>query len=206
MVPLGKSGLARLGIVRPRLAQPRRCRRQRGPGGGHGLLELPFDTIAHAFAICEEQRLGPSMAIYEPGFLQTVVGWWRAGRLPQGAMVKLYFSSRRGYMGAPFGLPPTETALDAYAIEVLGECDVPWAVSLVGGDVIASEGRELGHPKRRSPPRRPHRSSSPGIVSPATPSWSARRGGPVSTARTRPGDARRSGCHPQAASRSADVA
>ena len=31
-----------------------------------------------------EHRLGPSMAIYEPGFLQTVVAWWRAGRLPAG--------------------------------------------------------------------------------------------------------------------------
>ena len=41
-------------------------------------------------------------------------------------------------MGAPFGLPPTATAFAAY-LEVLGDCDVPWAVSLVGGDIVASE-------------------------------------------------------------------
>ena len=41
-------------------------------------------------------------------------------------------------MGAPFGLPPTATALDAY-LEILDGCDVPWAVSVVGGDVIASD-------------------------------------------------------------------
>jgi uncharacterized protein (DUF849 family) len=53
-------------------------------------------------------------------------------------MVKLYFSSERGLMGAPFGLPPTVTALAAYR-ELLDGSDLPWAVSVVGGDVIASE-------------------------------------------------------------------
>ena len=40
-------------------------------------------------------------------------------------------------MGAPFGLPPTPLALDAY-LEILGDCPVPWAVSVVGGDVVES--------------------------------------------------------------------
>jgi hypothetical protein len=61
-----------------------------------------------------------------------------AGRLPAGSMVKLYFATDRGYLGAPFGLPPTATALDAY-LEILADCDVPRAVSMVGGDVVASE-------------------------------------------------------------------
>ena len=52
-------------------------------------------------------------------------------------MFKLYFSTKRGYLGAPFGLPPTPTALDAY-LELLDGCDVPWAVSVVGGDVVGS--------------------------------------------------------------------
>lgn len=97
-----------------------------------------FDAIARAFAIHREHRLGPSLAIYEPGFLRATVAWWRAGQLPQGAMIKLYFATDRGYLGAPFGLPPTVTALEAY-LEILGDCPIPWAVSVVGGDVIASE-------------------------------------------------------------------
>jgi uncharacterized protein (DUF849 family) len=52
-------------------------------------------------------------------------------------MIKLYFSAERGYSGAPFGLPPTPTALEAY-LEILGDCDVPWAVSVVGGDVTSA--------------------------------------------------------------------
>jgi uncharacterized protein (DUF849 family) len=35
-------------------------------------------------------------------------------------------------------LPPTVRALDAY-LELLDGCDVPWAVSVVGGDVVASD-------------------------------------------------------------------
>ncbi|BDB40917.1 MULTISPECIES: 3-keto-5-aminohexanoate cleavage protein [Mycobacterium] len=95
-----------------------------------------FHTISRAFEICREAELGPSLAIYEPGFLRATLAWWRAGRLPQGAMVKLYFSTEHGYLGAPFGLPPTERALEAY-LELLDGCELPWAVSVVGGDLCA---------------------------------------------------------------------
>ena len=82
-------------------------------------------------------RVGPSLAIYEPGFLRTAIMYWRAGRLPKGTMIKLYLSTEQGYMGAPFGLPASRSGLEAY-LEILGDCPVPWAVSVVGGDVVAS--------------------------------------------------------------------
>src|SRR5258708_15115044 len=82
------------------------------------------------------------MAIFEPGFLRTALAWWRAGRLPAGAFVKLYFGGDHGYLGgkgkgATFGLPPTRTALAAY-LELLDGCDLPWSVAALGGDVVAS--------------------------------------------------------------------
>ena len=40
--------------------------------------------------------IGPQLAIYEPGFLQCVLTYHRAGRLPAGAMVKLYFGGEWG--------------------------------------------------------------------------------------------------------------
>ena len=52
--------------------------------------------------------------------------------------MKLYLSTDQGLLGAPFGLPPTVTALEAY-LEILDGCDLPWAVSVVGGDVTTSE-------------------------------------------------------------------
>ncbi|MFN7149000.1 MAG: 3-keto-5-aminohexanoate cleavage protein [Microthrixaceae bacterium] len=97
-----------------------------------------FDTLARALELCGVGGLGPSLAIYEPGFLRAALAWWRAGRMPRGAMLKLYLATEQGYFGAPFGLPPTVTALEAY-LELLEGCDLPWAVSVVGGDVIASD-------------------------------------------------------------------
>jgi uncharacterized protein (DUF849 family) len=77
-----------------------------------------------------------------PGFLRAALAWWRAGLMPAGAMFKFYFAADRGYLGAPFGLPPTERALDVY-LDILGDCDVPWFVSLVGGDLIRHDIAEL---------------------------------------------------------------
>ncbi|HTQ19878.1 3-keto-5-aminohexanoate cleavage protein [Mycobacterium sp.] len=105
-----------------------------GIPAGNLVYSNSFQTISRAFDICREAKLGPSLAIYEPGFLRTTLAWWRAGKLPQGAMIKLYFSTEDGYLGAPFGLPPTQRALDAY-LELLDGCDIPWAVSVVGGDL-----------------------------------------------------------------------
>ena len=137
LVPLGQSGLLRLGLTDPGSVNLGGVDRHGVPSGGI-VYANSFDSIARAFQIHRDQRLGPSLAIYEPGFLRTTLAWWRAGQLPPGAMLKLYFSSELGYMGAPFGLPPTPSALDAY-LELLKGCDLPWAVSLVGGDLIASE-------------------------------------------------------------------
>ncbi|HZQ86582.1 MAG TPA: 3-keto-5-aminohexanoate cleavage protein [Acidimicrobiales bacterium] len=137
LIPLGESGLLRLGLMDPGSVNLGRADADGVPVGGI-VYANSYETIARAFDICREQRLGPSLAIYEPGFLRTALAYWRAGRLPQGAMVKFYFSSDQGLTGAPFGLPPTEKALDAY-LELMEGTDLPWAVSAVGGDVTASD-------------------------------------------------------------------
>jgi uncharacterized protein (DUF849 family) len=137
LVPLAESGLLRIGLTDPGSVNLGGVD-VHGVPAGRFVYANSFATIARAFEICTAHRLGPSLAIYEPGFLRTTLAWWRAGRLPVGAMVKLYFSTDQGLGGAPFGLPPTSTALDAY-LELLEGCDLPWAVSVVGGDVTTSE-------------------------------------------------------------------
>jgi uncharacterized protein (DUF849 family) len=121
-----------------------------GPDGlpaGAFVYANSFDRIAEVFALHESHGLGPSLAIYEPGFLRATIAYWRAGRLPAGTMIKLYLAEDRGYMGAPFGLPVTLLGLEAY-LEILGDCPVPWAVSAVGGDLgrsaVASLALERG--------------------------------------------------------------
>ena len=117
-----------------------------GSPGADGLPEgnvyaNSYADVREAFAMCEEQGWGPQLAIYEPGFLQCVLTYHRAGRLPAGSMVKFYFGGEWGMWararGVTFGLPPTTNALLAY-LDMLEGTDLPWSVSVWGGDLMAT--------------------------------------------------------------------
>ena len=82
--------------------------------------------------MCARLGLGPMLAIFEPGFLRTVLAHHRSGSLPAGALVKLYFGDR-----VTFGLPPTRNALLAY-LDMLEGSGLQWAVSVWGGDVLGT--------------------------------------------------------------------
>ena len=87
--------------------------------------------------LCREHRLGPSVAIFEPGFLRVIVEANRAGVLPPGTLVKLYFSVG-GFLGSGppiFGAPPIPEALDMY-LAMLEGTGLPWAIAVLGGDVF----------------------------------------------------------------------
>jgi 3-keto-5-aminohexanoate cleavage enzyme len=137
LIPLAASGLVRLGLTDPGSLNLGGLDDGHLPTGSF-VYTNSFDTIRRALDICRIHQLGPSMAIYEPGFLRTALMWWRTDRLPAGAMLKLYFSTDEGLTGTAFGLPPTIRALDAY-LEMLEGCDLPWAVSVVGGDLAKSD-------------------------------------------------------------------
>src|SRR3954452_10057643 len=106
-----------------------------------GVYANSYADIREAFAMCEEHGFGPQLAIYEPGFLQCVLAYHRAGRLPAGSMVKLYFGGEWGMWargrGVTFGLPPTRNALLAY-LDMLEGTGLPWSVSVWGGDLMAT--------------------------------------------------------------------
>jgi len=91
-----------------------------------------FADIEWMLDRCRELRLAPNMAIFEPGFLRAALAYDKAGSLPPGTFIKLYFSDR-----LTFGFPPTKAVLEAY-LELLGESSLPWAVAVLGGDVIDS--------------------------------------------------------------------
>ncbi len=133
---LSAEGL-RIGVLDPGSANLGR-RDDAGLPSGTFVYANSFDRINEIFALHDELQLGPSLAIYEPGFLRTTLMYHRAGRLPQGSMVKLYLSTDRGLMGAPFGLPPTRAGLEAY-LEMLDGTGLAWAVSVVGGDLGRSQ-------------------------------------------------------------------
>lgn len=110
-----------------------------------------YDDIAYAFNLAKTMKWAPTLAIYEPGFMQTIMAWYRAGKLPQGTIAKFYFGGEWGMFarnkGVTFGLPPTKNALLAY-LDILGDAPIPWSVSVWGGDLmqtpIARQALELG--------------------------------------------------------------
>jgi 3-keto-5-aminohexanoate cleavage enzyme len=123
-------------------------------------LPIPIDfaytntpaAIRWAFDHCRELEIGPSIAIFEPGFLRHALAYDHAGQLPAGALIKFYLGGDYGYMGAghkgvSFGLPATPWGLDVY-LEMLGDCEIPWSVGVLGGDVfehgLASHAIERG--------------------------------------------------------------
>ncbi|MGQ0824458.1 MAG: 3-keto-5-aminohexanoate cleavage protein [Actinomycetota bacterium] len=112
--------------------------------GGTGADGLPpasdyvytntFPDIAYKMNVCATRGLGPSIAVFEPGFLRVVVAYQRAGALPPGTLVKFYFSGG-GYLGGGeplWGAPPIVEALDLY-LAMLGGAPIPWAVAVLGG-------------------------------------------------------------------------
>ncbi len=95
-----------------------------------GPYQNSYADTEYMFARTAQHGAGASISIFEPGFLRTTLAWHRAGKLPTGAIVKLYFGGRLA-----FGLPPTPTALDAY-LELLEPTGLPWSVAVLDGDVV----------------------------------------------------------------------
>jgi uncharacterized protein (DUF849 family) len=138
---LAEAGCLRMSVVDPGSVNLGATGKDGIPGGGFDFVYAnDYATIRHAVDLCARLRLGPSIAIFEPGFLRTALAYHRAGRLPAGAFVKLYFGGEFDYLagapgGASFGLPPTARALDAY-LELLAGSGLAWAVAVIGGDVV----------------------------------------------------------------------
>jgi len=91
------------------------------------------DEVEYKFAACAELGLAPSIACFEPGYVRSVLDFYESGRLPAGSLVKFYLCA-----GPPlFGLPAEPWALETY-LRMIEGTDLPWAVAVLGGDVVAS--------------------------------------------------------------------
>jgi uncharacterized protein (DUF849 family) len=108
------------------------------PQAGHVYVNSPAD-IAYMMGVCRDHRIGPSFAIYEPGFLRTVIAYHRAGALAPGSLTKFYFSGS-GYFsgGYPlFSAPPIPEAFALYHAMLRNEAaELPWGVAILGGNIL----------------------------------------------------------------------
>ncbi|HQR03938.1 MAG: 3-keto-5-aminohexanoate cleavage protein [Proteobacteria bacterium] len=135
---LAESGLAAMGYIDPGSTNLATSGENGMPGAMQWAYANTYAEIDYMLRQMQTCRLGPSIAVYEPGFLRTVLAYHRADRLPPGALIKFYFGGDHNYFdgvrgGITFGLPPTPTALAAY-LEMMAGCDLPWAVTVAGGD------------------------------------------------------------------------
>ncbi len=140
---LAEQGLIRIGIFDPGTLLLGWAEPDGSPSTGSFAYVNTFTDMNHAILQCSDHRLGPSLAIYEPGFLRNVFSYLRVGKLPAGSMIKFYFGGESGYMGTgrgvSFGLPPTAVALTAYLeMMEMEECQLPWSVAVMGGDLFES--------------------------------------------------------------------
>ena len=86
--------------------------------------------VAYKWDSCHELGLGASIACFTPAYVEAVLAEHARRGLPPGSLVKFYLSP-------DFGLPPTRESLNHY-IGMLASTALPWAVAVLGGDVVAS--------------------------------------------------------------------
>jgi uncharacterized protein (DUF849 family) len=136
-LPLAEAGIIRMGVLDPGSVNLAATAPDgTPPDTGYAYVNTPAD-IHYMMGVCRDQRLGASFAIYEPGFLRTVLAYHRAGVLPAGSLTKIYFSGT-GYFGGGLPLysaPPIPEALDLY-LAMLEGSGLPWAVTLLGGSLL----------------------------------------------------------------------
>jgi uncharacterized protein (DUF849 family) len=130
---------------------------------GFVYVNSPND-VRHMAEICRKHGLGPSIAIFEPGWLRVILAMQRAGTLPAGALVKLYFAAggylpqsqapRSGARSEPkaseanavaepsFSTPPIREAFEMYMAMLRGS-GLTWAVAVLGGGIFDTPIAEL---------------------------------------------------------------
>ncbi|MHB8574019.1 MAG: beta-keto acid cleavage family enzyme [Dehalococcoidia bacterium] len=134
---LTRAGHLRMGLVDPGSTNLGGLDADGVPAATNGVYLNTYADTRYTIDWCAVNQLGPSISIFEPGFLRLALAYHAVGKLPAGAQIKLYFGG-----GSPgFGMPPTTASLGAY-LAMLDGTGLPWSVAVLGGDVLATLGEE----------------------------------------------------------------
>ena len=80
---------------------------------------------------CRDLGCGASISVFEPGWMKNVVAMARAGTLPRGSKLNIYFADY-GFAGMA---PPIPEALQLY-LHMMEGLDLQWSVGLVANDIM----------------------------------------------------------------------
>ncbi len=87
------------------------------------------DDIRFTRQICTDFGTGASFSVYEPGWMKNIIALARAGTLPRGSKLNLYFGSEKFASMAP----PIPEALELY-LKMMEGLDLKWAVACPARD------------------------------------------------------------------------
>ena len=99
------------------------------PGPDSGFFWYGFwpDDIRYIQQVCKDFGTGASISVFEPGWMKNVVAMARAGTLPRGSKLNIYFASD----SFPGLAPPIPEALELY-LKMMEGLDLDWAVGYIG--------------------------------------------------------------------------
>ncbi len=103
------------------------------PGPESGFYWYGFwpDDWQVIMQICEDLETGTSISVFEPGWMKNVVAMARAGTLPRGSKLNIYFAPNSfGAMA-----PPIPEALELY-LKMMEGLDLKWSVGSIGAESI----------------------------------------------------------------------
>ena len=87
------------------------------------VYQLWPDDVRSTLQICTDFGCGAAVSVYEPGWMKNVVAMARAGTLPRGARLNIFFGpDRYGFMA-----PPIPEALELY-LKMMEGLDLEWAI------------------------------------------------------------------------------
>ena len=127
---LAKAGLANMILLDTGVAPIAGFDKKGIPGPDNGFFWYGFwpEDVRIILQICKEFGTGTSISVFEPGWMKNVVAMARAGTIPRGSKLNIYFASEKLALCAP----PIPAALELY-LQMMEGLDLKWSVGYVGG-------------------------------------------------------------------------
>jgi len=126
---LAEAGLVNMVLLDTGVAPLAVFDQQGVPGPDSGFFWYGFwpEDTRYILKVCKDLGTGASISVFEPGWMKNVVAMVRAGTLPRGSKLNIYFASD-SYSGFAPAIPE---ALELY-LKMMEGLDLKWSVGYIG--------------------------------------------------------------------------